>query len=172
MSTTLFKDMLLKSIIKEMRIVKRLATKIPADKHDFRKKEGMRSTLELLQYLSGCGTGMIRYWYRTDGSDFKTFMAGIRKPAEEITVANFPKVMDEQIDMITKLFANISEDDLLNKQIDYPWGETAVLAEGILETAVKWLTAYKMQLFLSLKLSSEEQLATPDLWRKTEIETV
>lgn len=163
------KSILLKSIVKEMMIVKRLATKIPHDQHDFRKKEGMRSTLELLQYLSGCGTGMIRYWYRTDGSDFKTFMGKLREDAVVITVDNFPQAMDAQIELITRLFDSITEEDLNSKEVDYPWGEKAPLGEAILETCLKWLVGYKMQLFLALKLSSAEALATPDLWRKTEL---
>jgi hypothetical protein len=167
----MYKDLLLKSIIKEMKIVRRLATKIPADQHDFRKKEGMRSTLELCQYLSGCGTGMIRYWYRTDGSDFRTFISSINAPAKELTIQDFPKAMDAQIELVTKLFENITDHDLLNKEVDLPWGEKVMLAEGIMETSIKWLTGYKMQLFLALKLSSGETLATPDLWRKTELET-
>ena len=166
----MYKQFLLNSIIKEMKIIRRLSTKIPADKIGFRKKDGMRSTLELLQYLSSCGTGTILYWYRTDGSDFKTFYAGLNEKSKTITPENFAAAMDAQIELVTKLFDNISEDDLLHKEIDYPWGDKGVLAEGIIETSIKWLTAYKMQLFLALKLSSEEKLVTPDLWRKTEIE--
>ena len=168
----MYKQFLLNSIIKEMKIVRRLSTKIPAEQVDFRPKENIRSTLELLQYLSSCGTGMIRYWYRTDGSDFKTFYGGLAIEGKNITRENFAAAMDAQIEMITNLFNNITEDDLENKEVDYPWGEKAKLGEAILETSIKWLTGYKMQLFLKLKLSTDEKLTTPDLWRKTELELV
>jgi len=168
----MYKQFLLNSIIKEMKIIRRLSTKIPADKIDFRPKENIRSTLELLQYLSSCGTGMIRFWYRKDNSDLKTFFEAVYAHRKTITHSNFIAEMDSQIEMITNLFNGITDDDLLNKEVDYPWGEKALLGEAIIETSIKWLTAYKMQLFLKLKLSSEENLATPDLWRKTELETV
>jgi hypothetical protein len=166
----MYKEILINSILKEMKIVRRLATKITADKLTFRKKEGMRSTLELLQYLSSCGTGTISYWYRTDGSDFKTFYTALREKSQTVTLENFGATMDAQIELLQQLFANITEHDLLHKEIDFPWGDKAMLAEGILETNIKWLTAYKMQLFLALKLSTDEKIGTPDLWRKTEIE--
>jgi hypothetical protein len=166
----MYKQFLLNSIIKEMKIIRRLSTKIPADKHDFRKKEGMRSILELLQYLSSCGTGMILFWYRTDNSDFKTFYGTLSEKSKTITPENFAAAMDAQIELVKTLFDNITEEDLLTKEVDFPSGEKGKLAEGIIETNIKWLTAYKMQLFLALKLTSEEKLATGDLWRKTEIE--
>jgi hypothetical protein len=166
----MYKQFLLNSIIKEMKIVRRLSTKIPKDQLDFRKKEGMRSTLELLQYLSSCGTGMLLYWYKTDDSDFRTFYGTLNEKSKTITYDNFVAAMDAQIELITILFDNITEEDLLNKQVDLPGGEKVCLAEGILETNIKWITAYKMQLFLALKLTTEEKLATGDLWRKTEIE--
>jgi len=164
------KELLLNNIIKEMKIVRRLSTKIPADQIDFRPKEGMRSSLELLQYLSSCGTGTLRYWYRNEDSDFKTFFGGLRAHSQSITQGNFIPAMDAQIELATKLFDSITEDDLQNKIVDYPWGEKAPLGEAIIATCIKWLTAYKMQLFMNLKLSSEEKLGTPDLWRTTQLE--
>ena len=168
----MYKQFLLNSIIKEMKIIRRLSTKIPADKFDFRPKEGIRSTSELLQYLSSCGTGMLQFWYRKDNSDFKTFFAALAAKHTTITQENFIAEMDSQIALVTNLFNNITEEDLFNKEVEYPWGEKALLGEAIIETSIKWLTGYKMQLFLKLKLSSEEKLATPDLWRKTELEIV
>lgn len=169
----MYKQFLLNSIIKEMKLVRRLSTKIPADKLNFRPKENVRSSLELLQYLSTCGTGTIRYWYRTDDSDFKTFYSSLNIHAKTIvTTDDFINEMDKQIELIQILFNNITEEDLLNKEIDYPWGATAKLGEGIIETNIKWLTAYKLQLFLNIKLSSDEKLTTPDLWRKVELTEV
>ena len=167
----MFKQFLLNSIIKEMKIIRRLATKITADQTAYRPKEGIRNTTELLQYLSVCGTNTIRYWYRKDSTvDFKAFVSGIKEEAQTITAENFVVAMDEQIKQVTDLFEQITENDLLTKEVDYPWGEKAKLGEAILETSIKWLTGYKMQLFLKLKLSSDQLLTTPDLWRKTELE--
>jgi hypothetical protein len=164
------KESLLNNIIKEMKIVRRLSTKIPADQINFRPKEGMRSSLELLQYLCSCGTGTIRYWYRNDTSDFRTFIGGLREHTQTVTHHTFVSEMDAQIVLVKELFDKITEDDLLNKEVDYPWGEKAMLGEAIVATCIKWLTAYKMQLFINIKMSSDEKMGTPDLWRTTEIE--
>lgn len=169
----MFKQFLLNSIVHEMKVIRRLATKIESNQADYRPKEGIRSITELLQYLSACGTNTIRYWYRTDPSiDFRTSISEAVTKAKEITPQNFVAAMDAQIDLVTKLFENITEDDLLNKEVDYPWGEKAKLGEAIINTSIKWLTGYKVQLFLKLKLSSDQELKTPDLWRMTELEKV
>jgi hypothetical protein len=163
------KEILLDSIIKEMKIIRRLGSKVTMDNINYRPKEGMRSMLELLQYLSYCGTAVVSFWYRKDGSDIKTFYAPITEKAKTVTLDQFVALMDEQIEKIKILFDNITDDDLENKVVEYPWKETARLREAILVTSIKWLTAYKTQLFLYLKLSTENKFTTPDLWRLTEI---
>jgi hypothetical protein len=72
--------------------------------------------------------------------------------------------------LVEQLFENISEEDLVTKEVDYPWGEKALLGQAIIETNIKWLTAYKLQLFSYIKQNSDEKLVTPDAWRRTEIE--
>jgi hypothetical protein len=169
----MFKQFLLNSIIHEMKVIRRLATKIQDNQGDYRPKDNIRSITELLQYLSACGTNTIRYWYRADTSiDFRTFVAEPTANSKNITPQNFVAAMDQQIELITQLFDKITEDDLLNKDVDYPWGEKAKLGEAIINTSIKWLTGYKVQLFLKLKMSSEQELKTPDLWRMTELEKV
>jgi hypothetical protein len=164
------KQILLDSITKEMKIIRRLATKIPAEAIEFRPKEGIRSTLELLQYLSLCGTSMIRFWYNDDGSDFRTYYTKMNEETKTVTAENFVSRMDAQIELVEKLFEKITEEELFTKEVIMPAGEKLVLGEGIIVTSIKWLTAYKAQLFLYIKLNSDEKLATPDLWRKIELE--
>lgn len=52
----MFKQYLLNSITKEMKIIRRLSTKIPADKLEFKLNDDTRSIQELLHYLSYIGT--------------------------------------------------------------------------------------------------------------------
>jgi hypothetical protein len=165
----MFKDYLLNNIVKEMKVCRRLASKIPADQMNYKSKEDTRSIGELLHYLSYISTGIIRFWYRTDGSDPKTFFAGLRTESNVTTPEEFMRAMDEQIGLVTKLFAGISDDDLKNKQVTYPWGETAPLGEAIIETSVKWMAAYKLQLFSLIKHATGQKMGTPDAWRLTEI---
>lgn len=169
----MFKQFLLNSIIHEMKVIRRLASKIQDNQADYRPKENIRSITELLQYMSVCGTNTIRYWYRKDTAvDFRTFVTEVAADAKNITPKNFIAAMDQQIELVTKLFDNITEEELLTKEVDYPWGEKAKLGEAIINTSIKWLTGYKVQLFLKLKMSSEQELKTPDLWRMTELEAV
>lgn len=82
----------------------------------------------------------------------------------------FLTVMDEQLVIIKDLFNQISEEDLSQTEITYPWsGAKAALGEGIIATSVKWLAAYKLQLFLFIKLCDDQKLSTADAWVLTEL---
>ncbi len=165
----MYKQFLLNNIINEMKIVRRLSTKIPADQINFRPKENLRSNLELLQYLCLCGTMSLRYWYRKEATDFRTYFAKLNDATKSITHDQFIAEMDSQIELVKQLFENITEEELMQKEVDYPSGVTAKLGEAIIQTTIKWLTAYKMQLFVNIKLCTDEKLSTADLWRKTDL---
>ena len=82
----------------------------------------------------------------------------------------FLNAMDEQLITVKNLFSQVSEDDLFNKEITYPWsGVKAALGEAIIATSIKWLAAYKLQLFLFNKLCGDKQLATADAWMLTDL---
>ena len=166
----MFKEYLLNCIVKELKICRRLASKIPADKMTFRSKEGVRSIQELLHYLSYSGTDMLRFWYRTDGSDSKTFFAAIEAESVINSPQDFIAAMDKQIEDVTVFFNKFSEEELHTKIVTYPWKATAPLGEAIVETIIKWLAAYKLQLFSLLKLATDQKLVTADAWRHTEID--
>ena len=163
----MLKEILQESIIKELILIKRLHTKVTSDSLDYRPKENVRSIIELLQYLSGAGTGMLLFW-QSNESEARPFLMKLRENAPVLTLENAPAIFDAQIDLVNELFASISEEDLATKEVSYPWGTTDTLGKAILETSIKWLTGYKMQLFLYLKQSSDIAISTPDLWRKTE----
>jgi hypothetical protein len=113
----MFKEYLLNSIVKEMKVCRRLATKIPEGKMNFKAKEDTRTIGELLQYLSYVGTGIIRFWDRTDGSDMKTFFTGLRAEVAIIsTPEEFSVAMDKQIVLIGKLFETIPGVSLLRSE--------------------------------------------------------
>ena len=163
----MLKEILQESIIKELKLIKRLSTKVTSDSLDYRPKENVRSIIELLQYLSGAGTGMLLFW-QSNETEARQFLMKLRENATVLTLENAPAIFDAQIDLVNELFASISEEDLATKEVSYPWGTTDTLGKAILETSIKWLTGYKMQLFLSLKQATDITLSTPDLWRKTE----
>ena len=166
----MYKQHLLNSIEKEIHICRRLYTKIPADQMNFRPGQGVRSTLELLQYLSIAGTLMPTYWLKESDTDFTAFYVANTTASKSMPAEQFLTVMDEQLVKLKDLFNQITEEDLIQKEITYRWsGAKAALGEGIIATSIKWLAAYKLQLFLFIKLSGDQSLATADAWALTEI---
>lgn len=165
----MYKQQLLSNIEKEIKICRRLYTKIQPDQLDYRPKEGVRSILELLQYLSIIGSTMLSYWLKNDDTDFNTFFSTKVTVSKAMQPEQFLTVMDEQMAVIKNLFDQISEEDLLNREATYPWGGKESLGQAIIATSIKWLAAYKLQLFLFIKLSSNEKLATADAWVLTEL---
>jgi len=137
---------------------------------NFRPGQGVRSTLELLQYLSIAGTLMPTYWLKESDTDFGAFYVACTGASKSMAAEQFLTAMDRQLVKLKDLFNQITEEDLIQKEITYPWsGAKAALGEGIISTSVKWLAAYKLQLFLFIKLSGDQSLATADAWALTEI---
>jgi hypothetical protein len=165
----MYKQHLLNNIEKEINICRRLYTKIPPAQMNFRPKEGLRSILELLQYLTLIGSIMPGYWLKKDDRDFNTFFDSVDKASKTIPHEQFLAAMDEQTTVIRKLFNQISEDDLANKEVEYPWGGKAPMGEAIITTSIKFLTGYKLQLFLFIKLCDDQKLTTPDAWFLTDL---
>jgi hypothetical protein len=160
----MYKQHLLNNIEKEINICRRLYTKIPPGQMDFRPKEGIRSILELLQYLTIIASIMPAYWLKKDDTDFNTFFSTMEKPTRTIPHEQFITAMDKQMETIRDLFNQISEDDLMNKEVDYPWGGKAPMGEALIASSIKFLTGYKLQLFLFIKLCDDQKLTTPDAW--------
>ncbi|HRH47204.1 MAG TPA: hypothetical protein PLP23_00555 [Panacibacter sp.] len=166
----MYKEHLLNNIEKEMNVCRRLYTKIPPGQMDYKPGEGVRTTLELLQYLSIAGTLMPDYWLQENDTDFGAFYGSKIAASKTITHEQFLNAMDEQLIIIKNLFGHLSEDDLLQKEVTYPWsGAKAPLGEAMIATSVKWLAAYKLQLFLYIKLCGNKQLATADAWMLTDL---
>src|SRR5450432_3016058 len=128
----MYKQHLLNNIEKEINICRRLYTKIPPDQIHFRPKEGVRSTLEILQYLCFIGSSSLIYWLKEADTDFSTFFGTKSIAAKSITFENFLNLMDEEMATIKDLFNTISEEDLFHKEITFPWGVKAPLGEGII----------------------------------------
>lgn len=164
----MYKQHLINSIEKEIKICKRLYTKIPPGKMDFRLEERVRSISELLQYLSMIGSTMLTFWLKHDASEFNAFFTEKTNTSKSMLHGDFLSVMDEQLATVKDLFDEISEDDLY-KEVTYPWGGTVQLGEGIISTSIKWLAAYKLQLFLLIKLADDKELSTADAWVLTDL---
>ena len=166
----MYKQHLLNAIEDEMKICKRLYTKIPQDKMDFRPKDDMRSIHELLQYLCIVGTALPNYWLNEIETDFFAEFDKKAAVSKQMLHEQFLSVMSDQIELTHKLFDQVSEDDLLNKEVIYPWGGKAPFGEAIISTSIKFLTGYKLQLFLLIRMCTDQKLGTADAWFTTELD--
>lgn len=166
----MYKQHLLNSIVEEMKICRRLYTKIPKDKMGFRPKADMRSIHELLQYICIVGDALPDYWLNRSETDFFASFDKRAATSKKIPHEEFLSVMNDQIESIQNLFDKISENDLLNREVIYPWGGKAPFGEALIASSVKFLTGYKLQLFLYIRMCSDQKLETPDAWFNTELD--
>jgi hypothetical protein len=113
---------------------------------------------------------MPAYWLKEDDGDFNSFFGNMAAKPKNMKHEDFLAVTTEQISLIRTLFDKITEEDLIKKEVTYPWGGKAPMGEAIMATSVKWLAAYKLQLLLFIKLCSDQKLGTGDAWVLTEIE--
>ena len=144
----------------ESKILKHLWSKIPAGEADRSLAPKMRTTLELLRYLASCAR--VPVWaLLNDG------WAKLRDQVDEnanLTLAQFPAAMDKQVLEVESLLSKVSDADLTNRQVTLPWGVKVSLGEALVATSLRFLTAYRMQLFLHLKVHGQPGLSTRNCW--------
>jgi hypothetical protein len=147
-------------MLKECDICIHLFSKLNAEALDYRPTPKQRSTLELLRYLTHCGTSGVRMLVEGNYESFKAADAASAKMAAE----EFPAAMARQKRELIELFDRITPQQFDTQQVKEPTGETVVLGRGLLDCPLRWLTAYRMQLFLYTKITSNADLWTPNCW--------
>lgn len=150
----------IKAFSKECAISIHLYGKMPPGGLDYRPTAGQRSTLELMRYLSYAPYNGVR---RIVAGDWN-----LGKPANEVTKdmppSDFPMRMAWQAEEVAGILRSASLVALLEDDFTFPWKETMKKGEALVAHPLKWLTAYRMQLFLYLKAAGAGDLATPDIW--------
>lgn len=154
-------EALIRSWNTETEICIALAAKIPSGGFDFRPTAGQRTTLELLRYLAyGPRNGAVRVlagdWNATPPA---------MEMAKDMPPSDFARVMRHHADEVARLLRAASSEDLTHGTMSFPWGETFTKGEALVQYPYRWLTGYRMQLFLYLKGAGVAGLSTPDLWR-------
>lgn len=161
-----YKEIIIEDLKQEIKILKHLYTKITPEMLDYRPQEGMRSIKELLTYLSYCSIQVL-YFYSTKESDKEKIFSGLKVLMNEaVAQPDFPSALDFQYEKFVEMLGNISEEDLLNKKVKHGhFKEEVNLGVALQHSAFKNLSAYRMQLFLYLKLSGQKHLNTYNNWR-------
>lgn len=161
-----YKEIMLRDMKKEMKILKHLYTKITPELMDYRPQEGMRSIKDLLNYLSYCSMQVL-YFYSSKETDKELFYSQLRALMKEaVEQPDFPSALDFQYKHVVEMLDNISENDIMAKDVGHGhFKEKVNLGVALQHSAFKNLTAYRMQLFLYLKMSGQKDLDTYNNWK-------
>ncbi len=154
------KEQLLASMRHEIKIIKHLAAKVPADKLDWRPTPGQRSIGELLQYLTvsaeiPCVNLFTNNWDHAQAASAK---------AETVTPETFATAMDAQMDRLDELIRDVDVASALETDATMPWGTPVKQGQGFIDMPLKSLVAYRMQLFLYAKQAGVEGLSSANCW--------
>ncbi len=151
------KDQYWQSLANEFRIIKHLATKIPHDQHHHKPTEKQRTTLELLQFLSGFGSSAFQHYLTGEMGGYEAS----KQRAGSVTVENFPAAIDAEEARMKDLFAKFTDGEL-KTEISL-WGRKQTKDLFLLDF-LKMIAAYKMQLFLYAKQSGNHSIGTANVW--------
>jgi hypothetical protein len=154
------KEHLAASMLRECDIAKHLFTKVPEGGFDYRPSPDQRSTLELLRYLAICGIGGIRAMEANDLAVLNEY----KDQVADMEAAAFPETMDHQKVQIREYFAGVDDRTLETIEAKLPGAGAMPLDVAIMNGPLKWLTAYRMQLFLYAKASGAPGLGTANAW--------
>lgn len=160
------KNDLLDALLHECDIASHLHGKVSEDGWDYRPTPEQRSTLELLRYIAGCGIGSARAMIDGNWDGYKAAM----DRASGMTPAEFPALMATQKSELRALLEGLDDAALETQEATLPWGEKVMLGRALLETTLKWLAAYRMQLFLYLKASGNKAIGTANNWAGVDYE--
>ena len=154
-------DQFIKAYRKECLICINLYSKIPVGGLDYRPSPGQRSTLELLRYLSYGPYNVVRRIVHGDWS--------LGVPSNEATkdmpATDFVDRMNWHMDEVARLVRSVPLTNLQTEMMTFPWGTTKSKAEALVDYPFKWITGYKLQLFVYLKAAGAKELGTADAWR-------
>jgi hypothetical protein len=154
------REQLLDSMRHETRVIKHLATKLPAGRLDWRPTPKQRSTLELMQYLTYCGTIGVKAMIHGNWDHAEALESG----GNAVTPETFAAAMDAQMAELEREIRAIPEKDLLDRAATMPWGAPTKLGLSLIDCGIKPLTAYRMQLFLYAKESGNADIGPANCW--------
>ena len=154
------KEQFIQSLQLETNICKYLFSKMPTDKMDYRPTENQRSMLELLQYLTSCVKTSSNCLIDNDWTSAATDMEKIKS----LTADEFCDAMDRQLEEVKARIESIPEQEFFSRETTFPTGDKSVLGAALVNFPLKFITAYRMQLFLYLKAVGRSELNTVSCW--------
>lgn len=150
-------------MVLECNVCKHIAKKISKSQLNYRPSKAMRSTLELMRFISFFGVEAVRLVklnsFATNNWDEYEKAA---EKAKTLKVANFAKAMDAQAREIKKIVNSIPDADL-KKKFTMPMGKPVTVAQALLQISARFIIGYRMQLYLYAK-AGNPKLGTPNCW--------
>ncbi|MEK7564344.1 MAG: hypothetical protein AAB510_02130 [Patescibacteria group bacterium] len=155
------KQTFIKSVLREVDIIKHLAEKITPEVLVYKPTESQRTTLELLGYLA-VGPGIA---LQVAKAGDQSLFAVSGEKQKEVTLENFREIIDKEAAEIKSTMEAMTDEEL-NEEIDL-WGSgmKEPRSQHILTLVLLSFVAYKMQLFLYLKSSGLVHLNTQNVWQ-------
>ena len=151
---------LIASLQHEVHVLLHLAGKIDRAKLDYRPSPKQRSTLQLLQYLSVMGPGLIKV--AQAGTFDPQAWTALEKSGEARNFDETLAVIKSHHDTYATLIGAISDADLRTEIA--PFGQPSSRGMFIVNLVLCGCAAYRTQLFLYLKACGREELSTINLW--------
>lgn len=151
------KEQYIKSFVKELEIIKHLAEKITPEMLEYRPSPKQRSTLELIQYLGHISATAILSFVDPVNNSYME----LAKAKDLVTFENFISKIDEQIKIVNEQVSVLTPEQL-DSEVSF-FGMNEKLSMHLL-SALKWITAYKMQLFLYIKANGVHHIGTSNAW--------
>lgn len=150
----------------ELNVIKHLAAKLTPENFEFRPTPKQRSTHELMKFMCTIFGAAVQATKEADSAAAEGWNPAIPEQwnasLPEVTVENFSELIDKEADYIQKTVDGMTEEELNTPVVIY--GRKQTRAMHLLNGPFKWAPAYKMQLFMYLKLTGQTHLNTMNLW--------
>jgi hypothetical protein len=153
------KNELIFSYKREYHIIKGIFAKISPAQYSYRPTPKSRSIDELLKYLTHCGYGSLINVLK-DEAELKKHREA--KAIEDLAL--FPDAIDTELARVGNRIRAIDEKAWDSGKSNYWWGPETSLQAAIVETSLKCVTAYRMNLFLWAKEAGNHDLDRTVCW--------
>ena len=153
------------SLCFELQVIRHLGEKVKIETFEFRPTTKQRSTHELLHflcYIFGAAIDNVKESSLAVPDNWKSAAEKWKSQLPEVTLENFSELIKIQEDHIQNVVGAMSETELGESITLY--GRERTRAMHLLNGPLKWASAYKLQLFMYLKMNGQEHLNTMNLW--------
>ena len=148
------------TLVNEYQVIKQLISKLPEGSEEYRISPTQRSTIELVRYLSLVGPAIV---HAANDNGFAWFGENAPK-VESLTLAEAPTYIDGAVAEMQHLFDGMSDEDFANREVHVEGMGDWTVQTWLLNTACKFLPAYKLMLFHHAKACGNTELDTWDSW--------